>query len=217
MNKLFKDRTDAGKQLAAALSQYTDKENTIVLALPRGGVPIGYEVAKALHLPLDVFLVRKLGLPWQPELAMGAIALGGIIVYNQDVLSQVDLTQSDIDTVIQKEQKILDERNNKYRSGKAPLQVTGKTIILVDDGIATGATTRAAIKALKQEEPKKLVVAIPLAPPDTYQTICDESDEVICLEKPDPFYAIGAWYEHFDQTSDEEVIELLSKIDKEKK
>lgn len=211
MDSLFVDRTDAGKQLANALKSYSGQSDIIILALPRGGVPVAYPIAKALKSPLDVFLVRKLGVPRQEELAMGAIASNNVMILNDEIINQLGISQSQIDEVIKKEKSVLEERQNKYTGDRAPIEIENKTVILVDDGIATGSTIRAAIKAIKKLNCKKIVVAVPVAPPDTIEKIRDEVDEMICLKMPYPFFAIGGWYENFGQTSDEEVITLLQK------
>ncbi len=208
---IFRDRTDAGERLAQALSQYARQKNTLILALPRGGVPVAFEVANALKLPLDVFLVRKLGVPGQEELAMGAIAMGDTEVLNKDIIRQLGIPREIIDRVKAEEQTVLDERNLRYRGQRKMPTLKGKTLILIDDGIATGATIRAAITAIKKLSAKRLIIAIPVAPASTVQELNREVDEVICLKTPEPFYAIGNWYHDFSQTSDEEVRDLLTK------
>lgn len=208
---IFTDRTDAGRQLANALGEYADTENVVVLALPRGGVPVAYEVAKALHTPLDVMVVRKLGVPGHEELAMGAIASGNIRVINEDIVGYLNISQQGIDEVAESERLELERRERLYRGEKATCEVRGKTIILVDDGIATGATMRAAIGAIKLQQPAHLVVAVPTSALDTYNTISREVDRMICLSTPEPYIAVGQWYRNFSQTSDEEVTRLLEK------
>ena len=208
---LFKDRTDAGRQLADALEQYTDSENIVVLALPRGGVPVAYEVAQALQAPLDVMVVRKLGVPGQKELAMGAIASGNILVINEEIVSHLGISQQAIDEVAEQEGLELERRERLYRGDECGSEIRDKTIILVDDGIATGATMRAAIAAINKQQPAQLVVAVPTSARDSYNTISKEVDRVVCLSTPVPFMAVGCWYHNFGQTSDEEVSQLLRK------
>lgn len=207
---LFRDRHEGGKTLGNHLIAYKGKKNVLVLALPRGGVVVGYEIAKALKLPLDVLLVRKLGVPGYEELAFGAIAMGGVEVYNQEVLSSLHVTQSQRQAVIEKEKEELQRREQVYRKNKPALEVKDKTIIVVDDGLATGATMRAAINALKHMDAGKIIVAVPVSAVDTRDTIASMVDEVICLETPEPFYGIGMWYDSFPQNTDDEVLELLS-------
>lgn len=210
--KEFMDRYEAGKILAEQLKSYSKKDNTIVLALPRGGVPVAYEIAKLLSLPLDVFIVRKLGVPGHEELAMGAIATGNITVFNDEIVRDFAISTSAIDEVIQSEKIELQRRNSTYRNDK-PLPVfENKNIILVDDGIATGATMKAAIKALKQQKPAKIIIAIPVAAFSTCEELEKSVDELVCLLKPHDFYAVGVWYENFSQTTDEEVFELLKNL-----
>lgn len=209
MNK-FSDRYAAGKILASQLQSYLKNPNVIVLALPRGGVPVASEVAKSLSVPLDIFIVRKLGVPGHEELAMGAIASGGTIIFNEDILRQLRISESEIQQVIQSEQQELQRREAIYRGKKTLPKLTGKIIILVDDGIATGATMRAAIKALQKQKPQKLVVAVPVAASSTIDEMSNLVDEIICPVKPVDFYAVGAWYDDFSQTTDEEVYQLLN-------
>ncbi|MBS0349889.1 MAG: phosphoribosyltransferase [Proteobacteria bacterium] len=212
LDKIFRDRVEAGQLLAKQLEQqFLDKANTIVLALPRGGVPVGYQIAHDLNLPLDVFLVRKLGVPGQEELALGAIALGGIKVFNEEVLGLMSLDQASIDKVIAEQQTILDDRNNRYRGQKPLPDFKNKTVILVDDGIATGATMRAAVLAIQTLGCGRIILAVPVAPPEIFQQFKPLVDQIICLETPAPFYAIGGWYQDFSQTTDAEVISLLKK------
>jgi predicted phosphoribosyltransferase len=205
----FRDRAEAGRLLAAKLGQYANRPDVLVLALPRGGVPVGYEVAKGLNAPLDVFLVRKLGVPGHEELAMGAIASGGVLVLNDDVVFALRIPQQLIDLVAQREQQELERREQAYRGDRPPPDVHGKIVVLVDDGLATGSTMRAAIRALRQREPAKIVVAVPAASPDTCEAFRDEVDDIVCALTPEPFYAVGLWYEDFTQTTDKEVRDLL--------
>jgi putative phosphoribosyl transferase len=209
MNR-FKNRVEAGQALARALAEYSGRRDVTVLALPRGGVPVGYEVAEALGAPLDVFVVRKLGVPGHEELAMGAIASGGVRVPNEDVVGPFRLSARDIDRVAAREELELSRREREYRGGVAPAEVEGRTVILVDDGLATGASMRAAVKALRQRRPSWLVVAVPVGAPSTCAVFEAEADHVVCARTPDPFYAVGQWYEDFRQTSDEEVRDLVA-------
>jgi predicted phosphoribosyltransferase len=181
----------------------------LVLALPRGGVPVGYEVARALHVPMDVFIVRKLGVPGHEELAMGAVASGGVRVLNDQVVSGLGIPDYVIDAVAGWEQQELERRERLYRGQRPPPDVRGKTVILVDDGLATGSTMLAAVRALRKLGPARIVVAVPVASPDTCELLKSEVDEVVCAVTPDPFYAVGLWYQNFSQTTDEEVRELL--------
>jgi len=208
---LFHNRIDAGRKLAAKLLPYRDQPDVIVLALPRGGVPVGFEVAQELRAPLDVFLVRKLGVPGHEELAMGAIASGGVRVLNDDVLRILPIPQRVIDAVALEEAEELDRRERLYRGDRPPPEVHGKTVILVDDGLATGSSMRAAITALRQLEPAKIVVAVPVGARETCADFQDEADEAVCAATPEPFYAVGYWYGDFEPTSDDEVRELLAK------
>jgi predicted phosphoribosyltransferase len=207
--QLFRDRSEAGRQLAARLAQYADRPDVLVLALPRGGVPVGYEVARALHVPMDVFIVRKLGVPGHEELAMGAVASGGVRVLNDQVVSGLGIPDYVIDAVAGWEQQELERRERLYRGQRPPPDVRGKTVILVDDGLATGSTMLAAVRALRKLGPARIVVAVPVASPDTCELLKSEVDEVVCAVTPDPFYAVGLWYRNFSQTTDEEVRELL--------
>jgi len=205
----FRDRVQAGQVLSQKLKAYADRADVMVLALPRGGVPVALEVARLLHAPLDVFLVRKLGTPGQEELAMGAIASGGIRVLNDEVIQSLHVPESVIDLATVKELRELARRERLYREGRPALDVTGRTVILVDDGLATGSTMRAAVAALRQLKPKRLVVAVPLAAAPTCRDLRGEVDELVCLQTPDPFYSVGFWYEDFSQTTDEEIREML--------
>lgn len=205
----FRDRIHAGQVLSQKLKAYAGRPDVIVLALPRGGVPVAREVARALHIPLDVFLVRKLGTPGQEELAMGAIASGGIRVLNEEVVGSMHLSQRVIDSVTTKEVRELARREHLYREGRPPLDVTNNVVILVDDGLATGSTMRAAVAALRQAKAKRIVVAVPVAAAPSCTELREEVDDLICLQSPEPFYSVGFWYEDFSQTSDEEIREML--------
>jgi predicted phosphoribosyltransferase len=196
--------------LAERLAAYADRPDVIVLALPRGGVPVAYEVARALHAPLDVFLVRKLGVPGHEELAMGAVASGGVRVLNEQVVRALRIPNNVIDAVAAWELEELARRERLYRGNRPPPDVRDKTVILVDDGLATGATMLAAVQALRQLHPARIVVAVPIAAPDTCNLLRSEVDEIVCAVTPEPFYAVGLWYEDFSQTTDEEVRELLA-------
>jgi putative phosphoribosyl transferase len=209
MARPFRDRIEAGRLLAEKLAAYANRPDVLVLALPRGGVPVGFEVARALNVPLDIFLVRKLGVPGHEELAMGAIASGGVRVLNDDVVRYLRIPDEIIDTVAEKEQQELDRRERAYRGDRAAPEIRGRTIILVDDGLATGSTMRAAAAALRKQQPEQIVVAVPIAAPETCDEFRAEVDEIVCAVTPEPFYAVGIWYEDFSQTSDEEVRDLL--------
>ncbi len=206
---LFKDRVEAGQLLATRLAPLADRHDVVVLALPRGGVPVGFEVAKALKAPLDVFVVRKLGVPGQEELAMGAIASGNTRVLNTDVIHELGMSEPDIDAVAAREELELQRREHQYRSNRGPLNVEGRICILVDDGLATGSTMRGAAAALRKQQPARIIIAAPVAAPATCSELETEADEVICAVTPEPFLAIGQWYQEFPQTSDEEVRRLL--------
>ena len=208
---VFRDRNEAGRAVAAALQPYARRPDVLVLALPRGGVPVGYEIASALGVPLDVFLVRKLGVPGHPELAMGAIASGGVQVTNDDVVHHLQIPQDAIDHVAARERRELERREAAYRADRPAPDVRGRTVILVDDGLATGSSMRAAVCALRQHQPARIIVAVPVAAPATCEEFRREVDELICLLTPEPFSAVGQWYRDFSQTSDDEVAELLQK------
>jgi putative phosphoribosyl transferase len=207
--QVFRDRSEAGRQLAARLAHYGDHPDVLVLALPRGGVPVGYEVARALHVPMDVFIVRKLGVPGHEELAMGAVATGGVRVLNHQVVQGLGIPDYVIDAVAAWEEQELARRERLYRGKRPAPDVQGKTVILVDDGLATGSTMLAAARALRQLGPARIVVAAPVASRDTCELLKAEVDEVVCAVTPEPFYAVGLWYRDFSQTTDEEVRELL--------
>ena len=205
----FDDRFDAGTTLATELSDYAGRGDVVVLALPRGGVPVGFQVARALGAPLDVFLVRKLGVPGHEELAMGAIASGGVQVLNEDVVDALDVPAQRISAVAAAEEQELERRLRAYRSGRPPPDVKGKVVILVDDGLATGSSMRAAVTAVRQQGPERIVVAVPTAAAETCERLAAEADEVVCASTPRPFHAVGLSYRDFSQTSDEEVSDLL--------
>ena len=207
----FIDRQDAGIVLSKQLNDYANQSNVIVLALARGGVPVAYEVAVTLSLPLDVFIVRKLGVPGHEELAMGAIASGGTVIFNEPLIHKLNLDQSAIDAVLQSEQKELVRREHLYRGNRSFLALSGKTIILVDDGIATGATMRAAVAALRKHKLASIIIAVPVAARESCEEMGTLVDKIICPLKPISFHAVGLWYENFSQTTDSEVIELLEK------
>jgi putative phosphoribosyl transferase len=211
MKRPFQNRSAAGRLPAKKLETYALAPDVLVLALPRGGVPVAFEVAKALDVPMDVFLVRKLGVPSQEELAMGAIATGGVRVVNEDVVRLLGIPESMIAAVAAREQRELERRQREYRGDRQNPVVRGRIIILVDDGLATGSTMRAAAAALRQQQPKRIVIAVPVAPPETCAEFRAEVDEVVCATTPEPFYGVGRWYEDFTQTTDEEVRDLLER------
>ncbi len=208
----FKDRSEAGKVLAKELGRYANRSDVHVLALPRGGVPVAYEVAKKIKAPLDIFLVRKLGVPGHEEFAMGAMASGGVIFLNHDVIEQLRISDDAIDEVIARERRELDRREEVYRKNMGPIEVAGQTVILIDDGLATGSTMRAAIEAMRHHDAGSVIVAVPVASPSTCSEMKDLADEVICAMQPEAFSAVGEWYEDFSQTTDEEVQELLQRV-----
>src|SRR5881628_3352353 len=214
MERAFPNRTEAGRLLAGRLVKYAGRDDVIVLGLPRGGVPVAFEVAQRLGAPLDVFIVRKLGVPGFEELAAGAIASGGVRVLNEDVMRAIPHADEMIEAVTVRETTELERREQIYREGRPSPELRDRTVILVDDGLATGATMRAAIKALRQRGAAKIVVAVPVGPPDTCREFEDEADEVICASAPEFFQAVGQYYEDFSQTSDEEVRELLARATK---
>lgn len=207
---IFQDRIDAGQKLAERLTEYADRADVLVLALPRGGVPVAFEVAQRLGAPLDVFLVRKLGVPGHEELAMGAIASGGTRVLNEDVVGPLRIPDAVIDRVAEIEQTELERREDTYRDALPPPQIAGKIVILIDDGLATGATMRAAALAIREQNPQKLIIAVPVASPRTCQEFETEADAIVCAVTPEPFHGVGMWYRDFSQTTDDKVRELLS-------
>lgn len=207
----FPNRAEAGRQLAEKLEKYADRDDVIILGLPRGGVPVAFQVARRLRAPLDVFVVRKLGVPGFEELAAGAIASGGVRVLNQDVMRALPHGDAVIDAVTARETAELERREQTYREGRPPPELRNRIAIIVDDGLATGATMRAAVKALRQRDVAKIVVAVPVGPRDTCRDFEEEADEVICLSTPEYFQAVGQYYEDFSQTSDDDVRELLAR------
>ena len=213
----FADRCDAGRRLADALvaDGGDDEADVLILALPRGGVPVAFEVARRLSAPLDVFLVRKLGVPGHEELAMGAIATGGVLVLNDNVVRHARIRPHEIEAVAQREAAELARREHQYRGDRPPPQIHGRTIILIDDGLATGASMRAAAEAVRGLHPRKLIVAVPVAAPETCMQFRELVDDIICAMTPEPFAAVGLWYEDFSQTSDEEVRQLLERAERE--
>jgi putative phosphoribosyl transferase len=211
MQRHYRDRHEAGRVLAAMLMHYKGRDDVIVLALPRGGVPVAFAVAQALAAPLDVFLVRKLGLPGHDELAMGAIATGGERVLNEQVVKEVGIPARIINAVAEREQRELERRERLYRGDRPAPNVRDRTVILVDDGLATGSTMRAAVRALRRQWPARIVVAVPVAASQTCQELQAEADEVVCAVTPEPFYAVGLWYADFSPTSDDEVRDLLAR------
>ena len=212
----FRDRRDAGRALAAALGDYAGRDDVVVLALPRGGVPVAFEVAASLGAPRDVFVVRKLGVPWQEELAMGAIASGAaggapVRVLNDEVIAMYRVSAADVEAVTEVERRELARRERAYRGDRPAADVRGKTVILVDDGLATGATMRAAVAALRQEGPARVVVAVPISAPEACDAFRAVADDIVCARTPEPFLAVGLWYDDFTQTEDAEVHALLAR------
>lgn len=210
---IFRDRIDAGKHLATKLQRYAGHVDVLVLGLPRGGVPVAYEVAEQLGAPLDIFLVRKLGVPGHEELAMGAIASGGVTVINQDVVTYLKIPRETIEFVSKEEEKELERREKAYRGNRPPREVKNKTVILIDDGLATGSTMRAAATALREKGPARIVIAVPVSAAETCDQFRSEVDEVICVVTPEPFQGVGLWYKDFSQTTDDEVRELLERTE----
>jgi predicted phosphoribosyltransferase len=207
----FANREQAGRRLGAALEGYSGRPDVTVLALARGGLAVGYQVAETLEAPLDVFLVRKLGVPGHEELAMGAIASGGVRSINDDIVKAIDISAEEIERAAARETAELKRREQAYRDGRPPEPTEGRTVILVDDGLATGASMMAAVKAVRERNPASVVVAVPVAAPEVCSRFQQVADHVVCLETPSPFQAVGAWYEEFPQTSDDEVREILHK------
>lgn len=205
----YKDRVQAGKYLAKELQTYAKNPDVIVLGLPRGGVVVAYEVARELELPLDIFLVRKLGVPGYEELAMGAIASGGVRVMNEDVLRMINISQDKIEAAVKREEKELERQEKAYRGNRPGLDLSSKVVILVDDGLATGATMRAAVSALHKKHPRKIIIAVPVAAPETCEDFRSKVDDLVCAMTPAHFHAVGEWYEDFPQNTDEEIQQLL--------
>jgi putative phosphoribosyl transferase len=212
---LFKDRRDAGRILAQELSAYAGRSDVIVLALPRGGVPVAFEVALALNAPLDIFIVRKLGLPGHEELAIGAIASRGVRVLNEDIIRALHIPEEVINIVAQRELQELERREHNYRGDRPVPEVRDRTIILIDDGLATGASMRAAVVGLRAQHPARIVVAVPVAAPETCDAFQPEVDEMVCAITPEPFLGVGRWYEDFSQTTDEEVRKFLEETNRQ--
>lgn len=213
MNPRFRDRRDAGRVLARELAAYAERNDLLVLALPRGGVPVAFEVAQALHAPLDVFIVRKLGVPGHEEYAMGALASGDVRVLNDEVVRSLQIPEAAVEAVTRSERLELERRERLYREGRPAPDVRGRCAILVDDGLATGATMLAAVRAVRALQPARTVVAVPTAAAETCGQLRNEADEVICATTPEPFRAVGLWYEDFSQTDDDEVRALLALAD----
>jgi putative phosphoribosyl transferase len=212
---IYRNRSEAGRHLAVQLAKYANRDDVLVLALPRGGVPVGFEVARALHAPLDIFLVRKLGVPGHEELAMGAISTGGVRVLNEDTVDYLRIPANVIEAVAANELRELERRERAYRGDRPEPDVREKTVILTDDGLATGSSMRAAAAALRQQNPARIVVAVPVSSPQTCDQYRMGVDEIICAKTPEPFYGVGMWYEDFSQTTDEEVRVLLEKAEAE--
>jgi predicted phosphoribosyltransferase len=211
----FSDRRDAGRVLAQELTAYAGRSDVIVLALPRGGVPVAYEVALALNAPLDIFIVRKLGLPGHEELAIGAIASGGVRVLNEDIIHALNIPEGMINRVAQQELQELGRREQLYRGDRPMLDVQDKTVILIDDGLATGASMRAAVSGVRTQHPARIVIAVPTAAPETCNAFEFEVDEIVCAMTPEPFFGVGKWYENFSQITDEEVHTLLEEASRQ--
>jgi putative phosphoribosyl transferase len=210
----FVDREDAGRRLAVELRSYA-AERPIILGLPRGGVPVGYEIARALHAPLDVWVVRKVGVPWHPELGAGAVAEGGFVHLNQDVLEHIGLSETELTEIVQSKQREVQERARLFRGNQPPPVLRDRTVILVDDGIATGGTVHAAIRSIRAQEPKAIVLAVPVASPEVVEALGRDVDRVVCLRTPADLYAIGVWYVDFRQVTDDEVARLLDRARRE--
>ena len=211
----FRNRSDAGRALASLLKDYINRSDLLVLALPRGGVPVGYEVARALYAPLDVFIVRKLGVPGHEELAMGAIASGGITVLNESVIESLGIPRQAIERVIGEEQAELRRREREYRDDRPPPAIQGRHVFLIDDGLATGSTMRAGALAIRRQNPAELIIAVPVAAEETCRAMRQDADRIVCAVTPEPFYSVGLWYEDFSQTTDREVHDLLERAARE--
>lgn len=208
---IFANRSEGGRSLAWRLEKYADRDDVVVLAIPRGGVPVAFEVAQALHAPLDVFLLRKLGVPGHPEIAFGAIASGGVRVLDRQTLRGLRISQIDVGVVTAREQEELKRREFVYRGDRPPLSVAGKIVILVDDGIATGASMLAGIRAIRELRPARIIIAVPVAPPEACARLAYEVDEIVCVAMPEHFQAVGRFYDDFSQTGDKEVVDLLAR------
>jgi len=208
-NRPFADRHEAGAELASKLRKYAGRDDVVVLALPRGGVPVAFEIAEALDAPLDIFVVRKLGMPGHPEFAIGAIASGGVRVLNEDAIRWYGIPDSAIEAIVRQELAELERREREYRQGRPLIDLRGRIVILVDDGLATGATMRAAVQAVRAHQPARVVVAVPVGAPSTCAEFADIADETMCARTPEPFSAVGLWYRDFSQTTDEEVRAML--------
>ena len=206
---IFRDRQEAGRLLAHRLATLKNRPDLIVMGLPRGGVPVAHEVAKALNAPLDVFIVRKLGVPGHEELAMGAVASGGVRILNDEVIRHLNITKEAIDAATLRELGELERRERLYRDNRPMPEIQGKTVIVVDDGLATGSTMKVALAALRRKHPARLIVAVPIAPPETCESLRNDADEIVCAATPESFVAVGAWYRQFDQITDEEVRSLM--------
>lgn len=211
---IFEDRAEAARVLATKLRKYANRSDVVILALPRGGVPVGYAVAQELNAPLDIFAVRKLGVPGYEELAMGAIASGGVRVLNEDVVEQLNISSKAIDNVARREQVELERRERLYRGDRPPMNLRDQIVILIDDGLATGSTMRAAVRALRALQPARIVVAVPVGPRSSCVELMEEADEIVCAVMPEPFDGVGRWYRNFQQTTDQEVRELLDQAGK---
>ncbi len=210
--QVFKNRVHAGQVLSEKLSEYSGKKEVIILALPRGGVPVAFEVSRKLGVEMDLLLVRKLGVPGNEELAMGAIASDNIKVLNEDIIRSLQIPDKKIDQVTASEKKELERRNNIYRANRPIPDLRNRTVILIDDGLATGATMRAAAEAVRTKEPSQIIVAVPTCSPDAYNSLKDVTDEIICAISPEPFFGVGRWYEDFRQVSDKEVCDIMEKV-----
>jgi len=211
---IFLDRAHAGRELAIRLAGFAGRRDVVVLALPRGGVPVAYEVAEALHAPLDVFVVRKVGAPGQEELALGAVASGGVLALNEGLVRAFGLEDREVESLVAREREELSRRESLYRHGRPPLDVRGKVAILVDDGLATGSSMEAAVQALRALAPASIVVAVPVAPPSARAQFARRADDFVCAATPEPFHAVGEWYEEFEQVNDEEVQDLLRRAER---
>jgi putative phosphoribosyl transferase len=209
MGPIFQDRSDAGRQLAKKLLHHANDPSLLVLALPRGGVPVAFEIVQELNAPLDIFLVRKLGVPGYEELAMGAIASGGVRVLNEELIERLNIPESAVEAITREETQELERAEQSFRGNREPAAIEGRTVILVDDGLATGASMRAAVRALRQKNPACIAVAVPIGSPDTCDQFRSEVEELICAETPEPFFAVGTWYANFLPTTNEEVKRLI--------